>query len=607
MLSKGIQMSQGGSRIQGIAGGLLRRPVAVSMIYAALVAGGPFALRRLPLDLAPSVEFPALAVQTDWPGVSAETVEMMLTAPIEETGSTIFGVQNINSVSSEGLSRVSFEFRQETRMDFARLELNEKLAALFRTLPGGIGQPAIEPYIPEDFRNLHGFMSYSLAGVRPASVLRKLGQEVIVPCLRSIRGVANVVVYGGEEEEIRIELDAKKIEALGLNIDDVTGGLSVLEFNAPVGGFTDGSRRHIVSVRNAGLGLDELGRTPIARNAHGSPIRIKDIGAVRMATADPVSLFRINGRPCVTLVIGKDPSVNTLRLSDAVVARTGELRASLPDGVELILESDTSAEMRAELAALSRDAAFSLLCILVVLFLFLGNLKAPLVVLSSICFSLAGTFLAFWVLGIGLHLLSLAGLVLGFGRLVDDSIVVLDNVQRRGHGRSSPGTITTAVGEIALPVVASTVTTVGALLPTAFLPDDLKPYFIEFSLAVGISLLMSLTVSFTLIPVLAARLRLTPVMPGMYARAGAWGFRAYAWLLKKALSRKATVLLFVVWLFGIPVWLLPERVSSGGIPASSYNAIFGSNWYRAARPYMNYLLGGASHLFFAKVEKGESW
>ncbi|MCC6395385.1 MAG: efflux RND transporter permease subunit, partial [Bacteroidetes bacterium] len=231
-----------------IVDALLRRRVAVSMCYAVLVAGGLCALDRLPLDLAPSVEFPALSVQTAWPGVSAETVEMMLTAPIEEAGNTVFGVRGTNSVSSEGLSRVSFEFQPETRMNFARLELNEKLAALLRTLPAGVGQPVIEPYIPKDFRDLYGFMTYSLVGNRPASVLRKLCKEEIAPRLLSLRGVADVVVYGGEEDEIQIELNASKMEALGLDVEAATSGLGVLEFSAPVGEFTHGSRRHVVSV-----------------------------------------------------------------------------------------------------------------------------------------------------------------------------------------------------------------------------------------------------------------------------------------------------------------------------------------------------------------------
>ena len=202
---------------------LIHRPVAVATVHAALVASGLFALERLPVDLTPAVDLPALSIQTAWPGVAAETVEMILTSPIEETAHTIPGIRRVSSVSSEGLSRVHAEFEQKTNMDFARLELYEKLAALVRTLPPGIGSPALDPYVPEDLRNLHGFMSYSLVGTQSASVLRNLGQGEIALRLRSIRGVADVVVLGGEEEEVHIELDAQKILSLGLRVEEVDG------------------------------------------------------------------------------------------------------------------------------------------------------------------------------------------------------------------------------------------------------------------------------------------------------------------------------------------------------------------------------------------------
>jgi multidrug efflux pump subunit AcrB len=190
--------------------------------------------------------------------------------------------------------------------------------------------------------------------------------------------------------------------------------------------------------------------------------------------------------------------------------------------------------------------------------------------------------------------------VLGFGRLVDDSIVVLDNIQRRSVGSDSPVPIGPAVGEIALPVVASTVTTVGALVPTAFLPEELKPYFIEFSLAVGISLLMSLVVSFTLIPVVAGKTRLTPLLPDAYARVGDRAIRTYGWLLRKILAHKVSAVLFVVWLFGVPVWL-------PGKPAVRICVLLQCDMgatVSSSQAVMNTILEEQS-FFFAKVNKGE--
>jgi hydrophobic/amphiphilic exporter-1 (mainly G- bacteria), HAE1 family len=586
---------------------LIRKPVALSMAYIALLAGGVFALWRLPLDLAPNVEYPALSIQTAWPGVSAETVEMLVTAPIEETTNTVAGVRKVSSVSSEGESRVDIECEQNARMDFLRLELNEKLAALVQSLPAGVGQPAIEPFVPEDFRDMQGFISYAIVGDRTPAALRMLGREILGPRLRSIKGVADVQVLGGEDREVLIELDRETIASLGLRTESVASVLGALEFNAPLGAVTHDARRMVISVRTAGLTTDAIALMPVGRTSSGMPVLLRDCGTVRLTAAEPQSHFRINGKPAVTLVISKEPYVNTIRLAGRVFARIGELRTTLPEGVDLVLESDKSASMRTELSTLYRDVIFSLLCIVLVLILFFGTVRAPLLVLSSIAFSLAGTFLAFWILGIGLHLLSLAGLVLGFGRLVDDSIVVLDNIQRRNDGTPFRDAIPRAVREIALPVVASTITTVGALLPTSFLPPNLKPYFLDFSLAVGIALLMSLAVSFTLIPVAAARMRLEPVLPALYARIGSRGSAAYAWTLRAVTGHRRITILLALWLFGLPVWVLPEQLDGTGVHIATYNAVFGSPWYRSARPWVNHLLGGSSYLFFAKVSKGEIW
>lgn len=586
---------------------LIARPVAVAMAACALLAGGVFALWRLPLDLAPHVEYPALSIHTVWPGASAETVEMVVTSPLEETAGTVTGVRRVASVSSEGESRIDIECEQHARMDLVRLELHEKIATLRPSLPPGVYPPTIDPVVPEDFRDLQGFITYAIVGNRAPAALRTVGKDLLGPRIRSISGVADVQVVGGEEQEVLIELDPDRVVSCGLALDQVRSAVNDLELNAPLGAITQGSRRTVVSARTAGLTPDAIGRTPVGSTASGRLVLLHECSTVRLAPAEPENYYRINGKPAVTLVISKEPSVNTLRLAATVFRRIEEIRPTLPDGVELSLESDKSASMRHELTALYRDCAFSLCCIACVLLLFLGTFRAPLLVLSSIAFSLAGTFLAFWMLGIGLHLLSLAGLVLGSGRLVDDAIVVLDNIQRRSRGVPDGGTVACGVREIALPVVASTITTVGALLPTSFLPPHLKPYFLDFSMAVAIALLMSLAVSFTLIPVAAARMGCRPVDPVLYEWLGARGSAAYASLLRTVLRHRRLAIILVLWMFGIPLWLLPERLDGTGLHCVAYNAVFASSWYRSARPWVNHVMGGSGHLFFAKVARGEVW
>jgi HAE1 family hydrophobic/amphiphilic exporter-1 len=588
---------------------LTHRPVAVSMFYAALVVGGIFAFTRLPLELAPAKEFPRLSVVTTWGSTSPETVEQFITAPIEELANTVSGVRKVSSTSEEGRSTVDIEFEPKTDMNFARLELLEKLAAFAETLPPGATPPVLHRYVPKDLRDLQGFLSYSLVGDRPAHVLRKFAEESIAPALLTIKGIANVQTLGGEQREIQIEIDPARVAALGLRVEDINARLRELHYNAPLGTLESSARRILIAVRNRTLAIRDLEQLIVGRTPRGTPVRLSHIGMVRDGFAEPRSFYRINGKPTVSIIIDKEPHTHTLALADAVFEKLAALSKTFPPGFLLIKESDKSERMRRELGKLYQEIIVSLACIFIVLLLFLRNLKAPLLILSSILFSLAGTFLLFWLFGLGLHLLTLAGLVLGFGRLVDDSIVVLENINRHQftNAADTSATIATAVSEIALPVVASTFTTVGALLPLSFLPQDLKPYFLDFGIAVGVSMFMSLLVSFTLIPTVSAHTKLQPLRISILETIGARALRAYQWLLHHVLRRRKITLAFTLWLFGLPVWLLPEKIESESLAASIYNQTLGSETYKTLKPYIDYVLGGTSHLFFAKVAKGEVW
>lgn len=579
------------------------------MFFGALVVGGIFAFTRLPLELAPTKEFPRLSVNTSWSSTSPEAVEMFITAPIEEIANTVYGVRKVSSTSEEGRSTVDIEFEQKIDMNFARLELSEKLAAFAETIPSGATAPVIQRFVPKDFRDLQGFLSYSLSGNRPPHELRKYAEEKIVPALLSIRGVANVQVLGGQNRELQIELDPSKLLALGLRVDELGNRLRELQFHAPVGVLEKNQGRVYLAVRNDEIAVGELEQYVVASTSNGVPIRIRDIGSVKDGLSEARSFYRINGKPTVTIVVDKEPNTNTLSLADAVFERIANLQKDFPSGFSIIKESDKSQQMRKELGKLYQEILISLLCIFVVLLLFLRNLRAPVLILSSILFSVAGTFVLFWFLGIGLNLLTLAGLVLGFGRLVDDSIVVLENINRHLIAESGDqfSVINRSVSEIALPVVASTLTTVGALLPLSFLPQDLKPYFLDFGIAVGVSLLMSLLVSFTLIPTVAAHRDVVSLDFRFLDRVGIWATSVYGSLLRRALAHKKLVISLTLWLFGLPVWLLPAKIESESGFATAYNSTLGSETYASMKPYIDYILGGSSHLFFAKVTKGEVW
>ena len=252
--------------------------------------------------------------------------------------------------------------------------------------------------------------------------------------------------------------------------DDLSGGASVgiTSFNG---------RNSVLTVQTGNSTGLSLGDRPISPISGGNFVRLKDIANIRDSAPEPTCIYRINGITSVTVVVDMDQAVNMLTVADRVFQRANEIAQALPDNCSLIKQSDQSWQLRTEFHRLFREVYISIACLWVILVLFLGNTRAPLLLLASILFSVAGTFVVFQLLHVGLNLLTMGGLVLGFGQLVDDSIVVLDSIQRRIGVGDRRTAVVAAVRHVALPVVASTATKVGALIPIAFLPLDLRLIF----------------------------------------------------------------------------------------------------------------------------------
>lgn len=577
------------------------------MICSAVVIAGLFAFTRVPIELAPSMEFPSLTVTTTWSGTSPETVEMFLTAPIEEVVNTIAGVKRVRSRSAEGSSSVDVEFEQATDMNFARLELYEKLAALAETFPPAVSQPVLSRYVPEDFEQLQGFLTFALSGKQTAAELRRFAREQMVPALLSVKGVAKVEVVGGEEREFHVVLRPERVAALGLSIQQVVRELQEVEFIAPVGVVQIADSRTIVTVKNTHRDVAHMLDIPLTHLPNGSVIRLGDVAFIEDGITTPQSIYRINGKPAVTLVVNKEPHTSIITVADRVFDCIAELRRHFGPDIECLSVIDKSNVMREELENVRREIVVSVVAIILVLVMTLGNVRAPLVLMLPLLLSLAGRFVVFWLLGLSLHLLTLAGLVLGMGRVVDDAIVVMDNIQRRTRSEFSDATIVAGVRQVRLPVIASTITTVGALVPLFFLPRDLKPYFTEFAFAVGIALLISLLVSFTVIPTVVRNVPRVLVTPPTILSIGEKVLDAYRSLLQICLRYRKTVVALVVLAFGLPVWLLPQRIQSEHPLATLYNGVMDSEWSARLRPYVEAALGGVAHVFFTKVTKGEVW
>ncbi|MDZ7374370.1 MAG: efflux RND transporter permease subunit [candidate division KSB1 bacterium] len=542
---------------------LTQRPVAMTMGYLVVLATGVYSLWHLPLELNPEVDFARVTITTIWPNTSPETVEAYVTAPIEAEASTVQGVRSVESTSEEGLSSVTLEFTRETDMDYALLELGEKLSLVRRNLPYGVYPPQIQKYVPKEFQAGH-FLSYRLTGPYPLHWLRSLAKEKIRPSLLGVEGVAGVEVLGGSDRELEIRLERDLLEAAGVDLWQVQQRVLEVAQRTAAGYIRQDGARIALVVENPVLRPEDLLNEPVAC-VGGRLIRIRDVGTVVDTYSEPLSLTRVDGNPAVLLVIHREPGTHVLAVARRVKRKLDELRSQLPPGLRLITEEDQSERIRRELATLGERAAFSLGAIFLVLWLFLRSVWSPAIILSTALFSVLLTLNAFAAARLTANLLTLAGLALGFGILVDNSIVVWENIVRHAaEGASPESAALNGTREVALPIVASTLTTVSVFIPFLYLTGDLRVYYLPFAMAVAFSLLASLLVAFTFIRAVA---RLALGRTG-WGRSGSQGLSAriqgaYPVLLGGMIRRRGWVLGGVGALVVFSWWFFGSRVPRG--------------------------------------------
>ncbi|MFO7767732.1 MAG: efflux RND transporter permease subunit [bacterium] len=482
----------------------LKRPVTTFMVFAALLALGAASVFRIPLETYPELNYPQLNVNGSWQGASPEAMEAFITAPIEAEGNTLKGIEEVTSRSRQGQSTVTLKFAPEADMDFVQLELNEKMARLREELPSS-ARISVSQYVPPDVRQ-EFLLQYTFTGPYNVNRLRAFAEEHVRRPLAVVDGIAGVDVSGGEERQLQVILDEEKAEALGIRQAEVAAWLRRLDnVVETVGTATRGDYKYNLVVREDLGDLESLRATIVASRGNRF-IRLGEIGQVVDGYADPRSYERLNGQDRVAIRVHAVAGSNIVDVAERATARIDELSQNLPPGIRLIQEQDNSEQIRRELEDLELRSGIILLLIFIVLLLFLRGIANPVIILSSIATSVLLTITIFYFLGGSLNMMSLAGLAMGFGMMVDNSIVVLDNIHRhreRGSGRLAAASIGTS--EMVMPILAGTGTTIIVFIPFLYLQGELQALYMPFALAVATSLACSLLVSFTLIPSLAAR------------------------------------------------------------------------------------------------------
>jgi len=483
---------------------LVERPVAVAMIYLALLVLGVFSFLNTPLEMAPREDYPRIDIQTSWPGVSPETVQTQVTAPLEEVSTSVKGVRKVSSESRIGASSVMLELDPKADMEFVNLALREAVAQTRAKLPYGL-RPSVQPFVPEDFR-VNPFLSLTISGDDTLQEMRGFLKERLEFGLGAVKGVMRVDVSGGSDPEVRVVFDEGKLNALDIQPYQVNAALDERLRTYPAGRIRKSGREHIFKLTGSVRSMDDLSRTIIGRSGN-VPVRLADVAEIRPAHADVLSINRINGKPTVMLTVLKEKGANTLRVAREVKRRLEAVKAALPGDLVFKIVDDESAEIGKSLDHLALLAGIVTILVFLMIFVILRRFVPSLLILSSIAFSVVITFNLIYLLKIPLNMLTLGALALGFGMFVDNSIVVFENTLRlKERGVEPVRAALQGAREVFVPVLASTLTTIGVFFCFPYFQGRLRIYYLPLAFVMASALAASLVVSFSLIPALSPAL-----------------------------------------------------------------------------------------------------
>ncbi len=523
-----------------------RRHVAISMAAVTLVLFGLISLKDLQVNLLPELSYPTLTVRTEYQGSAPEEIETLLTRPVEEAVGVVKNVLAIKSVSRAGQSDVILEFAWGTNMDRAGLEVREKLELL--QLPLEVTRPLLLRFNPatDPIMRYGLFFENSGSGTDETAlkVLRRFADEEIKKYLEPVEGVAAVKISGGLEDEIQIEIDQRKMAQLNLSLDSLVARLAAENINFSAGRLEEGAQRYLVRTINQFGSIDEIASLIVA-TGEARPIYLRDIAKVSAGYNERKAIIRMNGREAVEIAVYKEGDANTVQVAKGVSERVEILKENFPDGMIMEKVDDQSVFIDRAIKEVINAALLGGLLAILVIFLFLRNWWFTFTIGLSIPVSIIATFFLMGQSGISLNIMSLGGIALAAGLLVDNAIVVLENISR--HRQAGENLVSSAVkgaSEVGGAVIASTLTTIAVFLPLAFVDGMAGQLFRDQALTVTFALIISLFVAMTIIPMMASlRGHNEKVAQAGSSKPAHWFQVKYEVLLAWALNRRAVTLL----------------------------------------------------------------
>lgn len=479
----------------------IRRPVFTTMLVVTLLVLGTFSFFELGVDLFPRIDLPNIVVSTRFPGAGPEEVETQITKVLEEAVNTISGIDELRSQSFEGLSQVVVVFKLNRDPDDCAQDVRDRIGRVLGKLPQGVDPPIIEKFDPD----AAPIMTVVVGAPMPVKELTEFAKRRIKESIESVNGVGQVNMVGGREREIHVELDAERLLAYGITPLEVKTALQRQNIETPGGLVETGPRDLMLRTQGRIEKLEDFGRV-VVREVSGSLIRVADLAAVHDAQEEQRTLARLDGKNAVALIVQKQSGTNTVEVVRLVKERLKELESILPKGGELVIQRDQSRFILSSFHAVMEHLILGGLLASLCVFLFLGNLSSTLISAVAIPTSIVATFTIMRLQGFTLNQMSMLGLTLAVGLVIDDAIVVLENIVRHMHDKKLPPAVAASTGtsEIALAVAATTLSLVVIFVPVAFMPGIIGRFLKEFGLTMAFSIMVSMLISFTLTPMLCA-------------------------------------------------------------------------------------------------------
>jgi HAE1 family hydrophobic/amphiphilic exporter-1 len=555
------------------------------MLFLAVTLLGIISFVRLPIDLLPDVSYPRLVVYTSYPDVAPAEVERLITERVEAQAAAVPGVERVTSVSREGVSLVTLRFAWGTDMDFAMLNVRERLDNIRENLPESASRPRILRVDPES----EPIMAISVAGGGDLWSTKEAAESVFRRRLEQLDGVAEAAVTGGLDREIQVELDPRLLDSYGLTFEEVGQALALANISAPGGTILRGRYRYPLRTLGEFQTVEEIEDVVVARQrdpAQGTGegafrlIRLSDIGRVVDGFAERESIARYNGEESVGVLVFKESGANTVQVAEDVQGTLDQLREEYPE-YHLDVASSQAGFIADSISNVVQALIFGGILAFLVLFFFLRDPRYPVAIALAIPISVVGTFALMEAFDVSLNIMSLGGLALGVGMLVDNSIVVLENIFRHREELGEEALISASVGaeEVQRAITASTLTTISVFGPIIYVEGVAGELFGSLSLAVAFSLLASLLVALTLLPALAARFQLDGG-PGGDAITGRRPAGPSAGSLGKA-GRAA------LWVLRLPLLLAGSTLSVGRQLLGYWGEMAGSVLSRLFRPLLD--------------------